>query len=57
MESDTALRWREDAADIRATIRSLHDKELVLVVGLRDGSDEQHYTAATVPYLCPDMRR
>jgi hypothetical protein len=57
MESDTTLRWREDAADIRATIRSLHDKELVLLVSLRDGSDEQHYTAARVPYVCPDMKR
>jgi hypothetical protein len=56
LESDTTLRWREDAADIRATIRSLRDKELILLVSLRDGSDEQHYTEATVPYVCPDMR-
>ncbi len=57
LDSDTTVRWREDAADIRATIRTLHDKQLVLLVSLRDGSDEQHYTAATVPYVCPDMRR
>ncbi|MGH2400518.1 MAG: hypothetical protein ACRDF6_11815 [bacterium] len=57
MESDTTLRWQEDGADIRATIRSLNDKELVLLVRLRDGSQEQHYTAASVPYLCPDMKR
>jgi hypothetical protein len=58
MESDTVLRWKEeDASDIRATIRSLRDQELVLLVSLRDGSDEQHYRAATVPYVCPDMKR
>jgi hypothetical protein len=57
MESDSTLRWQEDAADIRATIRSLSDRELVLLVSLRDGNEEQHYTAAPAPYLCPDMKR
>jgi uncharacterized membrane protein len=57
LESDSTLRWREDAADIRAAIRSLHDKELVLFVSLRSGSEEQHYMAAAVPYVCPDMKR
>ena len=57
MESDSTLRWQEDAADIRATIRSVHDKELVLLVSLRNGSEVQHYSAAPVPYVCPDMKR
>jgi hypothetical protein len=57
MESDSTLRWQEDASDIRATIRSLHDKELVLLVSLRKGSEEQHYAAGPVPYVCPDMKR
>jgi hypothetical protein len=57
LESDSTLRWQEDAADIRATIRSLHDKELVLAVSLRSGSEEQHYTASAGPYVCPDMKR
>ena len=57
MESDSTLRWQEDAADIRATIRSLHDQELVLLVSLRNGSEVQHYSAAPVPYVCPDMKR
>jgi hypothetical protein len=57
MESDSTLRWQEDASDIRATIRSLHDKELVLLVSLRNGSEEHHYTAARAPYVCPDMKR
>jgi hypothetical protein len=57
MESDSTLRWQEDASDIRATIRSLHHKELVLLVSLRNGSEEQHYAAGPVPYVCPDMKR
>jgi uncharacterized membrane protein len=56
-ESDSTLRWQEDAADIRATIRSVTDSELVLAVHLRDGSETQRYTAAPVPYLCPDMKK
>ena len=51
MESDSTLRWQEDASDIRATIRSLNDTELVLLMHLRNGSEEQHYTAAAVPYV------
>jgi hypothetical protein len=57
MESDRTLRWREDASDIRATICSLHDKEPVLLVSLRSGSEEQHCAAAPVPYVCPDLKR
>jgi hypothetical protein len=56
-ESDSTLRWQEDAADIRATIRSLNDKELVLLMRLQSGSEEQHYMAARVPYVCPDIKR
>lgn len=56
-ESDSTLRWQEDAADIQATIRSLQNQELVLVLSLRNGSEEQHYTAAPVPFVCPDMKR
>ncbi len=57
MESDTTLHWQEDASEIRATIRTLNDTALVLLVSLRDGSEEQHYTAAPVPYVCPDMKQ
>lgn len=57
LESDTTLRWQEDASDIRATIRSLHDEELILFLSLRNGGEVQHYTAAPVPYVCPDMKR
>ena len=57
LTSDSTLRWREDQADIGATIRSLTDKDLTLVVRLRSGSEEQHYRAAPEPYVCPDMKR
>ena len=57
LESDTRLRWQEDASQIRATIRSLHDEELILFLSLRNGGEVQHYTAAPVPYVCPDMKR
>jgi hypothetical protein len=56
-ESDSTLRWQEDAADIRATIRTLTDSVLVLALHLRDGSETQRYIAAPVPYLCPDMKK
>ena len=57
LTSDSTLRWREDQADIGATIRSLTDKDLTLVVRLRSGNEEQHYRAAPEPYVCPDMKR
>ena len=57
LTSDSTLRWREDQADIGATIRSLTDKDLTLVVRLRSGNEEQHYSAEPAPYVCPDMKR
>ncbi len=56
-ESDSTIRWTEDAAEIRATIRSLSDSELVLALHLRDTTELQRYTSAPVPYLCPDMMK
>jgi hypothetical protein len=32
----------------------LNDKELVLRVNLPDGSQEEHYYSAPVPYACTD---
>jgi hypothetical protein len=54
-ESDSVVAWDEDGAEIRAKIVAVDDTRLVLSVRLRDGDQEQHYQAATVPYLCPDM--
>lgn len=57
MTSDSTVRWREDEANIEATIQSVNDRELTLVVHLRGGPEEQHYRAAPAPYVCPDMKR
>jgi len=55
MTSDTAITWNEDGMDINADIVSVSDADLVL--NLKLGSDvvEEHYTAATVPNVCPDI--
>ncbi len=49
------LVWQEDTAQIKATVLTVTLRELVLRLELSDGPREEHYTAATVPYLCPDM--
>ena len=55
MTSDTAIKWNEDGIDINADIVSVSAADLVL--NLKLGSDvvEERYTAATVPYVCPDI--
>jgi hypothetical protein len=56
MTSDTALSWNEDGMEIPAEIVSITGSELVLRLSLVGGeSDEQRYSAAAVPFLCPDM--
>jgi hypothetical protein len=47
--------WNEDGMDITAAIVTLTADELVLSLKLRGGDVEEHYTPATVPYVCPDM--
>ena len=56
-ESDSVLTWQEGSAEIRATVLELVGEALVLRIDLVNGSQEEHYRAASVPYLCPDMRR
>ena len=51
------LVWSEDGIDIRARLVSVDADALVLRVMLRGGEEEQRFTAATVPYVCPDMPR
>ena len=51
------LVWSEDGIDIRARLVSVDADTLVLSLALRDGEEEQRFTAATVPYVCPDMPR
>ena len=56
-ESDSVVSWQEGPAEIRATVVELAGETLVLRLDLVDGSQEEHFRAASVPYLCPDMRR
>ena len=56
-ESDSVIAWQEGTAEIRARVMSLKADELVLRLELADGSQEERYRPATVPYLCPDMPR
>ena len=49
---DNAVSWNEDGMEIKADIVTLSADELVLKVA---GMDEERYTPATVPYVCPDI--
>jgi hypothetical protein len=49
---DNAVSWNEDGMDIKADIVTLTADELILRIA---GMDEERYTPATVPYVCPDI--
>jgi hypothetical protein len=53
--SSNTLQWSEDGETIDAEIVSLQPDELVLSLKLRSDTVTEHYTAATVPSVCPDM--
>ena len=53
--SETSISWDEDGMTIAAEIASLTDEELVLNLKLGSETQEQRFTVATVPYVCPDM--
>ena len=53
--SDTAISWDEDGMTINADIASLSDTELVLNLKLGSDVQEQRFTVAEAPYVCPDM--
>jgi hypothetical protein len=57
MESDSTLRWQEDASEIRADILTLNEEALTLRLRLTSGTEEQRFVPATMPYVCPDMPR
>lgn len=58
MTSDESLSWREDTVTIEADIVELDEAELVLALHLVDGETlERRFTAAPIPYVCPDMPR
>lgn len=51
-EEDMSLNWDEDGMPIKAEVVTLNADELVLKIA---GMDEERYTPAAVPYVCPDM--
>jgi hypothetical protein len=53
--AERELRWNEDGADISARIAALTADHLTLVLDLKGGVIEQHYAAAPVPSVCPDL--
>jgi len=55
MASDTSVTWNEDGMDIVADIVSVSAGSLILTLKLGSDTVEERYTAAQVPYLCPDM--
>jgi hypothetical protein len=57
MASDATVTWNEDGMDITASIASVSASDLHLVVNLGDEKVKEHYVAASVPYVCPDMPR
>ena len=56
-DSDSTLVWDEDGRSITAALGSLSDSSLELRVQLGSETDTQHYTAASSPFTCPDMKR
>ena len=55
MTADNAVTWNEDGMDIAAEIRAISAESLTLALKLGNETVEEHYTPATVPYVCPDM--
>jgi hypothetical protein len=55
MLSENTLQWDEDGETIAAEIVSLAPDDLVLSLKLRNDTVTEHYVAATVPSVCPDM--
>lgn len=53
--SDSAISWDEDGMTINADIASVSDTELVLNLKLGSEVQEQRFTVAEAPYVCPDM--
>jgi hypothetical protein len=52
---DGKVSWNEDGTDISARVAALTDDTLTLVLELKGGAVEEHYAAAPVPSVCPDM--
>ncbi|MAN78311.1 MAG: hypothetical protein CML24_14275 [Rhizobiales bacterium] len=57
MTGEDSLSWQEDTMTIEADIVELNEAELVLALHLGEDIVEESYTAAPVPFVCPDMPR
>jgi hypothetical protein len=57
MTSATGMVLVEDGQEIRADLLAAGEEELVLRLHLVDGTREERYRPASVPFLCPDMPR
>ena len=55
--SDSAISWDEDGMTINADIASVSETELVLNLKLGSEVQEQRFTVAEAPYVCPDMEK
>lgn len=55
MTSATSITWDEDGMAITADIVSVSSDSLVLNINLGGEVVEQRYSAAGVPFVCPDM--
>jgi hypothetical protein len=55
MGADQRLSWTEDGVEIGARIAGLTADHLTLELDLKGGPVVEHYTAAPVPSVCPDM--
>jgi hypothetical protein len=53
--ADGGLTWNEDGTAINARIKTLAADTLTLVLALKGGPVEEHYAAAPVPSVCPDI--
>lgn len=53
--SATAISWDEDGKEITAEIVSVTASDLVLDVNVGDETVRESYTAASVPFVCPDL--
>ncbi len=57
MIDEDNITWNEDGMAIPAEIVELNEAELILSLHLGEETVEQHFEAAPVPYVCPDLPR
>ncbi len=55
LTEDGNIRWDEDGAEITAEIVSVSADSLLLRVNLGNEVVEEGYTAASAPFVCPDL--